>query len=124
MTVHYGVEVGTDEDGEVYWLRGHVPDRRAIAASNRYARVECGLRDLYDGTSWSDEPPRIVRLWLRPDPVRSCYGCGKPADECLPDAPCCGACRDEGGAHPAGDEWLVPCAEGDTGAEPWTRLDP
>lgn len=124
---HYGVQVGTDEEGETYWLRGHVPDRRAIAAANRYARVDAGLADLYDGSRWSDEPPTIVRLYLRPDPVRFCYGCGKPATECRyfggesPEAYCC---TEEDCEHPDADEWLTPCAEGDEGAEPWTRLDP
>jgi hypothetical protein len=126
VTVHYGVEVGTDEEGETYWLVGHIPDRRAIATSNRYARVECGLRDLYDGARWSDGPI-ITRLWLRPDPVRSCYGCGRPAAECRAmggESPGRYCCDEESCSHPAADEWLIPCAETDPGAQPWTRLDP
>lgn len=45
---HYGLDVWEDEDGEVLWIKGHVGKRRALAAANRYARVEQGLANLYD----------------------------------------------------------------------------
>jgi hypothetical protein len=64
---HYGQRVIDDEDGDVYYVVGHVPPRRAVATANRYARVECGLRNLYDDPEVPGLPS-VAHSWFRPDP--------------------------------------------------------
>lgn len=65
---HYGHHVWQDEDGEPFYLAGHVPPRRAIAAANRHARVECGLANLYDDPESTNGLPGVRHVWGRPDP--------------------------------------------------------
>jgi hypothetical protein len=91
---HYGHEVWQDEDGEAYYLAGHVPLRRAIAAANRYARVECGLMNLFD------EPGPNALPGAR-------HVCWKPAPNDYPGWE---------------DGHMVPCAAEESGAEPFTEV--
>jgi hypothetical protein len=90
---HYGHEVWQDEDGEAYYLAGHVPLRRAIAAANRYARVECGLANLYDDPEPSTGLPGARHVWWSPDPTGD-YG----------------------------DDGYLPCSADDPAAEPFTEV--
>lgn len=89
---HYGHHVWQDEDGETFYLAGHVPLRRAIAAANRYARVECGLVNLYDDPDPTPGLPGARHVWWRPDPE-----------------------------HPDAD-WMLPASADDEGAEPLTEV--
>lgn len=45
---HYGHYVWDDESGDRYYIAGHVPARRAIAAVNRYCRVVGGMVNMFD----------------------------------------------------------------------------
>jgi hypothetical protein len=92
---HYGHHVWQDEDGETYFLAGHVPHRRAIAAANRYARVECGLTDLWDGTAGLSDTT-VRHVWWKPDP-------NSIADE-----------------H--ADNYMLPASADEPGAEPFTEV--
>lgn len=68
MTTHYGQAVYDDESGDCYWLAGHVPARRAIAAANRYARVECGLVNLADEHGAPLSYVTVEHTYWRPEP--------------------------------------------------------
>lgn len=92
---HYGHHVWEDEDGSTYYLAGHVPERRAIAAANRYARVECGLVNLADDRS-------APLSWVT---VR--HVCWKPAPNDYPDWE---------------DGHMLPCSAEEDGAEPFTEV--
>jgi hypothetical protein len=83
--LHYGHRVIEDDDGDTYYVAGHVPDRRALAAANRYARTVAGFANLYDcpGTT-IDGFLRVERTWWRPD---SAYPSGEEWQECGPDDP-------------------------------------
>jgi len=89
---HYGHHVWQDEDGETYYLAGHVPLRRAIAAANRYARVECGLVNLYDDSESPSGLPEACHVWWKPDP------------------------------EDADSDWMLPASPDDPGAEPYTEV--
>ena len=89
---HYGHHVWQGEDGEYFYLNGHVANRRAIAAANRYARVECGMRSLYGEETPPAGLPMVSHLWFRPDPER------------------------------ADDTYWAPCEPTDDGAEPYTEV--
>jgi hypothetical protein len=96
VSAHYGHEVWQDEDGENYYLAGHVPHRRALAAANRYARLECGFVNLYDCHGVTiDGFLRVDHVWWKP----------APAD--YPD-------------HEDGH--MLPCGADDPGAEPFTEV--
>ena len=119
--LHYGVDVTTDEDGETYWLRGHHPDRRAIAAANRYARRECGLSNAADDPEATLDSVVVSRLHLAEDPERRCAACGRPQTACPWQAgsgpeECCDGC-----SHPE-EGWLVICRPETPGATAWTRV--
>ena len=64
----YGVNVTWlgDEGGMI--ARGHIPERRFIAACNHLARVECGLTNIWDEhTATLDEALAMVaRDWAVP----------------------------------------------------------
>lgn len=94
MSRHYGHEVWQDEDGDGYYLAGHVPPRRAIAAANRYARVECGLLNLFDDHG-PNALPGARHVWW------------KPAEE-----------------DPYGEGWMEPASADEQGAEPFTEVYP
>lgn len=80
--------VWDDETGERYFIDGHAPTRRAIAAVNHYVRDCCG-RDGRDD-QLSDvlvADVGVVHRWLRPDP--QCEGDDETAawcDETHPEA--------------------------------------
>lgn len=64
--------VWDDESGERCFIQGHLrPERHAIAAANRWARVDCGLVNLFDDKAdaahWR-EWITVEYRWLRPDP--------------------------------------------------------
>jgi hypothetical protein len=90
---HYGCHVWQDEDGESYYLGGHVPQRRAIAAANRYARVECGLTNLADDSEAPLSWVTVRHVWWR------------KAEE-----------------DPYGEGWMEPCSANDDGAEAFTEV--
>lgn len=93
MTTHYGLTVAEDEDGDLYYVAGHVPKRRALAAANRYARTEQGMTNLYDAHGVTLPGfLRIEHTWWRPDP-------GEAED----------------------DRWES-CEPGDAGAQPFTEI--
>jgi hypothetical protein len=61
--------VWEDETGETFYIQGHVDNRRAIAAVNRYVRetTDHETRKEYLGglpVGWIT----VDRRWLRPDP--------------------------------------------------------
>jgi hypothetical protein len=63
---HYGCRVVEISECGEYAIAGHVPDRRALAATLRYLRVDCGIRhDEVDLVRWLDQP-RIHRRWVVP----------------------------------------------------------
>jgi hypothetical protein len=68
MDTHYGHAVWEDEDGEAYYMAGHVSTRRAIAAANRYARLRKGLINLYDFHGAVLTDPGVYHVWWKPAP--------------------------------------------------------
>ena len=92
--LHYGQQVWDDEDGEAYYMAGHVPKRRALAAANRYARTVCGFVNLYDAHGTSIEGwLNVHHVWWRPSEYA----------EVEPGA-------------------MEPCSATDPGAEPFTEV--
>jgi hypothetical protein len=65
--LHYGQVVWEGEHDGYYWMAGHVAPRRAIAAANRYARIECGLENAADDPDASLESVTVSHLWFRED---------------------------------------------------------
>lgn len=121
---YYGiVGITTDEDGETYWLRGHHPDRRTLAAANAYARRDCGLVNLLDEHGGRLSELRVERVWLQPtSPERRCSSCGTPIGSCpwsagTGKAECCESC-----SHPE-DDWYAASSPAEPGAEPWTSVE-
>ena len=72
---HYGHIVWDDEDYSegAYYMGGHVPKRRAIAAANRYARVEQGLVNLADDKAAPLSWVRVQHGWWKPSAEDSDY---------------------------------------------------
>lgn len=63
--VHYGHAVWDDEEGDTFYLAGHVPARRAIAAANRYCRVEAGMVNLLDDHGAPLTWVKVTHAWWK-----------------------------------------------------------
>lgn len=68
---HYGLRVWENESEDVI-VEGHPPVRRALAAANRWARVECGMTNLYDTFDADLTGLRVHRMWGLADDDRWC----------------------------------------------------
>lgn len=81
FTSYYGVPLCPIGDGEVVLALGHPEPMRAVAAFNRYARLEYGLRDMLDEGPTGTLAGALTQLEWRWAELLTLADCEDRADE-------------------------------------------